>query len=279
MVIKEENDFIGIMTEDLETFEKDTRQRPFRDRCLENKVKLLSLITLITLSLHDLWKGFYDEMDLPLIGNSMFACLIGLFVADFITGSAHLTFDHVMLDAVPTKSRPLLQWLAFGFQYHHAVPTSWNDGDFFYLAILRTGFIGLLPFTLMQLMASSFHLHLSWRIFFATCAFSCLFCQVPHAAAHGRWKKSRVSWMIRLLQRLKLFVDPKDHHEHHTYFDRNFAIFNGWSEPLLRILYNYASKEHIIAPEMKPEVQRKVYVLEKEHLVRPYLRMFPDCRT
>lgn len=268
-----------IMAADLAKFELDTRQRPFWMRVRENWPKVLILLGLARVSLSDAWDAaqlvFVNQATFIIAIGHIMACLIaGVFATDFLTGFAHMVFDYVRLDAVPEHSRPFLQWIAYGFQYHHVVPTSWNDGDLFYLGVLRTGFTIFTPLTILQMFSSTAEV----RITLCAMAFSGLFCQFPHAAAHGRWKQSRWQPILSFLQRAGLLLHPRVHHEHHSQFDRNFAIVTGWSQPILNAIYEHRFR-HLVPDDMSASAQRAVYVEGRQALERPFLQMFPEYRS
>jgi len=271
-----------VMSKDLQAFEADTRQRPMWERIQQNPAKVVLLVGLVVRCIVTMWSSAArlvvedNRIDtFAVAGLQIVAYLfLGIYFADLITGLGHLIFDYVKPDAVPEKSRPFIQWVAYGFQYHHVVPTSWNDGDFFYLGILRTGMTVFTPLALLQQLTVATP---GLSICLGSMALAGLFCQLPHAAAHGRWRHTRWSSMISFLQKCGLLLSPSSHHEHHSQFDCNFAILTGWSQPVLNAFYKHVW-QHVVADDMSAETQRHVYVENRGELKRPYLQMFPDWR-
>jgi hypothetical protein len=81
--------------------------------------------------------------------------------------------------------------------------------------------------------------------------------QTFHAYAHMHPKN--IPFIIKQLQRMNLILSRNEHNKHHLNGIYNYSIVNGWSNPLLNIMY-----KHIIRPFMNkfPEY----YTLEDLHL-------------
>jgi sterol desaturase/sphingolipid hydroxylase (fatty acid hydroxylase superfamily) len=67
-------------------------------------------------------------------------------------------------------------------------------------------------------------------------------CRIPSAReqerAFGRLFDSvGIPPFVRLLQRCRLFLRPELHWRHHIYFETDFSSVNGWSDPLMNLLY------------------------------------------
>merc|ERR1719159_137310 len=56
-----------------------------------------------------------------------------------------------------------------------------------------------------------------------------------HAMVHG----FPVPLWFKILQKLHLVQHFSEHSVHHSTFDRDFAVTNGWSNPLMNALYRY----------------------------------------
>jgi hypothetical protein len=42
---------------------------------------------------------------------------------------------------------------------------------------------------------------------------------------------------VRVMQRLRFFIRPEVHWRHHIDFESNFSSVNGWSDPLMNLVY------------------------------------------
>ena len=99
-----------------------------------------------------------------------------------------------------------------------------------------------------------------YLIIFFVCQMG-LFCQISHAAAHGRWtcngqaETTIKGKIVTLLQKYKLFISVEDHHVHHSNFESNFSIINGWSNPLVNYIFKNFY-EPTIQKDCKPKLQR-----------------------
>jgi hypothetical protein len=287
---QQQANFNMFIMEDFNTYEHDVAPKPIITRIQNELLKTIILAILTCLVTYDMiycmtrieiWKSF-----LLLYGGS--------FVADVFVGLCHMWMDHIPMDLVPASQRPILQWLAFGFQIHHVDGNNWRRDDIFYLGLLRTGFFLFLPISMCHLFVYSHYSHRYYyhhndqqqslllndyykSIFLWSLEIFCLFSQFAHAAAHGRWRTGTWGKCIRLLQKSKIIIDPKDHHLHHTSFNKNFAIITGHANPLLNWSFQHIFS-HFVSDDMLPHIQQKIYVEEKSKLTKPYFVMFPAWR-
>ena len=66
-----------------------------------------------------------------------------------------------------------------------------------------------------------------------------LLLQIFHYWTHANTGNIKISnqKLINLLRKFNLILKPEIHKIHHTLFDRNYAILNGWSNPLLNKIF------------------------------------------
>jgi len=203
--------------------------------------------------------------------------------------------------------RAALEFAAWGFQRHHIMCNNWSHDDLLESGILTTGALTL-PFYFTYLLLvqaewiTSPFVAFGWTAFITTA----MHVQVFHALAHNTWNTSATKkkddglvqkkmsnldydyyydsflWfqhnLIQWLRRLHLILDLPSHHLHHTRFDCNFALINGWSNGLLNRLYAYLERNGYIDEDYHGEVQRQLYIVQKSIHVEPYLTMFPEYR-
>ena len=159
---------------------------------------------------------------------SLIQIVCGLWMADFGGGLVHL-----YLDTFIAFHLPVLGPLAAEFQQHHKAPHE----------ITRRTTLGLLTDT-----SVFFPLPFFWWLLLPVSTRGCgtVFCaaawltQVVHRSAHGAVSKNVWS-PLALLQRCGLILSQRAHAEHHDgTFDQNYAIFNGWSNPVLNMLCKLA---------------------------------------
>jgi hypothetical protein len=271
------NDFEKFIEEDFNKYDEEVTQQTMMYRIQQQPIKVIILLVLIYLVTVE---TFIAILQLP-IWETIVLLYAGSFVADCTLGFCHLVMEHIPMEPVPASKRPLLQWLAFGFQYHHVDGNNWRRDDIFFLGLLRTGFFFFLPLALFQLVWVYSSLPFStsrMSIFLWSLEFFCLFGQFAHAAAHGRWRHGIKGKIARWLQKAGIIIDPKSHHVHHTSFSKNFAIVTGHANPLLNFLYDYVFSRWV-SKAMTAEAQREIYLDRKSELVRPFYAMFPAWRA
>lgn len=208
------------------------------------------------------------------------AFLVGYFLADLVSGLVHLWFD--MFPLRMRQNKTIMEAIAWGFQRHHAVQQNWLHDDIFESGILTSGFLAF-PLCLLYLflyrvgMVTSPYPAFAWTVFLTTC----LHVQLFHAVAHNTFKGGPplLQAVLHWLMSTGLILDCKTHHLHHTQFDCNFGIVNGWSNCLVNPLYKYLERNGYIDPAMQGSSQREVYIHKKVELLEPYCRMYPDYRA
>ena len=191
------------------------------------------------------------------------AFLIGGFVTDLISGLFHFSFDYVW----PPKT-PIMGPLAGRFREHHEEPTL----DPSALATnLTKGAYGALPLAAITILVNSLSADTAVSFLvvaslMATSIWMLGFHQI-HAYAHMGSKLppeefnqavARIShlptqlrktefaklfqtvgipWFVRILQRMRIFLRPEIHWQHHLSFETDFSSVNGWSDPVMNWIY------------------------------------------
>lgn len=218
-------------------------------------VKNLILFTLAVRSFVALRHSVAQLTLLP----TVLAILSGYYWADFVTGFIHMACDNIPLSLETIKSgRTPWEWAAYGFHYHHIHPTDWNHNNIYFGAIVRAGFIIYVPLSLLTL---SLDRHPFWQVLLYVCTHTGVLAQYTHAASHGRFHDNR---LVKWLQHYRIILPPSVHKIHHQQFDQNYAILNGWSNPILNFIY-----QTMIAPyaseSVSAKTQKQLYHDKKVH--------------
>jgi len=215
--------------------------------------------------------------------NFFLAFIVAYFIADLVTGLVHMRLDTIKIHIQKDKGlwRDLVEQAAWGFQRHHAVQHNWLHDDILDSGILTTGLLTV-PFFWIYLglcatgSIGSPCVAFGWTVFIT----AGMHVQLIHAAAHNTWKhREWLSVCLEVLRSAHLILGMKEHHLHHTRFDCNFAMINGWSNVLLNPLYSWLEANGCIDPDLTAETQRAVYIQQKAQLTEPYLRIFPEYRA
>lgn len=195
---------------------------------------------------------------------SVIAFFAGGFLTDLISGLFHFSFDYVW----PPRT-PIMGPISVEFQQHHEEPTLDPSAI---VSNLTRGAYGALPIAIItlifvELSASTAASFLAAATLMATSLWMLGFHQI-HSYAHmgsqlspeefnravveinqlsaKRQQKQEFAKIfesigipksIRLLQRCRLFLRPEVHWQHHISFESEFSSVNGWSDPLMNLLY------------------------------------------
>mmetsp|Transcript_31603 Transcript_31603/g.53481 ORF Transcript_31603/g.53481 Transcript_31603/m.53481 type:complete len:598 (-) Transcript_31603:167-1960(-) len=202
------------------------------------KTKKQQVIILVLLISYFLVVGV---LRLGILDNT--ACLLaGLFCADFYSYAAH-----VILDCYSILNWPILRPSAVGFQGHHEYPSGVLNtpyaGDFNLMFVTLSVPIGLVSSLfvtrVLRSMGKDCHrddsqasLYLWARtysiMFYLLYAIN--FVMNFHAFAHIT-KEFLPKW-VQLGMESGFILSTEVHIRHHIYYDRDFAVINGWSNPL-----------------------------------------------
>jgi Lipid desaturase domain len=192
----------------------------------------------------------------------------GALLTDWISGLAHFSFDYIW----PART-PIMGPIAVEFQEHHESPTLDPSAV---LTNLTKGAYAALPvagltWLVAQVLTDSTVSFLAVAILMAMSFWAFGFHQI-HSYAHmgGRFppeefkraveyasglpltqqakefarlfEGAEIPWVVRLLQRCRLFLRPEVHWRHHLCFESDFASVNGWSDPLMNWLYRRVAR-------------------------------------
>lgn len=183
--------------------------------------------------------------------------LAAMYLVDLISGILHVTLDYCdcgpALRSITAKSKEDVHrvrrfdprfaksgaWhqAVWNFQVHHHAPFPEHDDQFTETALLATP----------ALLATLAQRALGWidpcgcRVWVTTLLLG-HFVQWSHFLAHRRVHLGRGSLppLVARLQDMRLLLHPDVHRRHHSTFDNNFCIFNGWANPLLNAGFRVA---------------------------------------
>merc|ERR1719387_2085249 len=173
----------------------------------------------------------------PLVLAAEFAFVwFSMYCADVVFGLFHFYFDQSQVRPGTCRNPVTNHWRA-AFQRHHRDPVEVFKvyGEAFsplYTACETIAFFCLyLPVAAM--------LFPTQILYFFVIASPWIFNSQPihyynHAQVHGYPVPQLFIWM----QRMHLVMQTPVHQAHHRTFDINFAVTNGWSNPLLNLLYS-----------------------------------------
>lgn len=205
--------------------------------------------------------------------------LVGIWLADFISGMIHLNLDYQTVSnrelrlhaetTIPavehfkaTDPRFLNadkedQYL-WNFHVHHDAPYPASDSDwelFMQIAKPVAGpwfataaglYYGVVPGTLGRLIL--------WMGFFG------LFTQATHFAAHARSRNLIKNKLVMFMQDYHIILNPAVHKIHHEQFDCEFCILNGWANPAVNAIRKFGSRVGFypaVAPTTTTRNERK----------------------
>jgi hypothetical protein len=168
--------------------------------------------------------------------------LTGIYVADFISGLAH-----IYIDFVPSNTKtPLHRELFLSRVHHHELfrPARLNLASLWVSPALYA-FLGLavlpLVFTAIFRVTPAPWVYPFWLCLLWSTAVS----QIAHAVSHGKGATTKFVRVLKGLQRIHLILPAKTHSIHHRVIDRNFCVLNGWANSLLNPLFKIFIEKHI----------------------------------
>jgi hypothetical protein len=195
---------------------------------------------------------------------SVAAFFVGGFLTDLITGLFHFSFDYVW----PPRT-PIMGPLSVEFQHHHVEPAIDRSAV---VSNLTRGAYGALPIAILtwgivQMSGDSAASFLAAAILMSASVWMLGFHQIhsyAHVGSHlspeefnravveinqlpSRQQQHEefarvfepvgIPKFVRLLQRCRLFLRPDVHWRHHISQESDFSSLNGWSDPLMNLLY------------------------------------------
>jgi len=140
---------------------------------------------------------------------------------------------HIVLDNPLFNDWPLIGPAAVGFQHHHHDPAGITRGSYF--NFLREHYVGMAVVGMTGFLyprsgkgANTLYLFLAEAILLSSLMM----------ASH-RWSHTpptRLPYGVATLQNVGLLMTQRHHSLHHVGYKINFAIFNGWANPMLNFV-------------------------------------------
>jgi hypothetical protein len=87
--------------------------------------------------------------------------------------------------------------------------------------------------------------HGKFVLFMYVFNFVATFSQILHGFSHKTNNENNK--LIRFLQNNHIIINNKKHKNHHTTYDSDFCIVNGWTNPLLNVIYTHILSHFIRA--------------------------------
>jgi hypothetical protein len=195
---------------------------------------------------------------------SVAAFFAGGFITDLISGLFHFSFDYVW----PPRT-PIMGPISIEFQEHHTMPILDPSAV---VPNLTRGSYGALPFGLAAwavaatsadtpggfLAAATVMSASVWMLGFHQIhsythmgssipaeEFNRAVAEISRLDSRRRQEEEFVKLFdrvgippfVRFLQRSRIFLRPELHWRHHIYYETDFSSVNGWSDPLMNLLY------------------------------------------
>ena len=209
-----------------------------------------------------------SAVELTLLGVAA-ALLLSALLADAITALAHFSFDYIF-----PYDFPIFGPIAQGFNEHHDEPSldpkdeieNFTLGGYGSCAIsvVSLGFIlfgdhgpassfieaELLFLAIWGLLFHHLHSYAHMGSILAPQVFNR---EIERIAAFESKREQKAALralfetvptprLIKLLQRLRLTLEPGRHNLHHIHFESDFSSVNGWSDPLLNPILRPAAR-------------------------------------
>jgi hypothetical protein len=197
------------------------------------------------------------------------AALFGWYCADMASGIVHMYMDYrpckpgVGLDTlffyedsraadeyVQLRNATLarvnaLERLIFDFKNHHPRPDALGRRSMI-VQIGTTILYGSLPFSVLLNLACLLLAIPGWLVAGAVSfLIGGTFAQYFHGSLHRADNPSPVL----LMRKLRLLMRPQDHERHHATLTCDFSTNNGWSNPLLNMVFNILRKQGYMPDE------------------------------
>lgn len=158
----------------------------------------------------------------------------GLDKAFFYAGSrASPEYDQLKQAALARVG--LIDKVAFEFKYHHPRPEVLGRRTLVY-QVKSTVLLVSLPLSLGLNLAC---VRLAVPGWLATGVIVLLVGGTLSQYFHGSLHRPSNPWFIGLMRRLRLLLTPEAHDVHHRTLRRDFAVINGWSNPLVNVLFAF----------------------------------------
>ena len=145
--------------------------------------------------------------------------------------------EYALLKKQTMKKVSAVEEVMYDFKNHHPRPNSLARRSAVTLLLSGVVFIGS-PFIVLIIALKLWGVSPELQCFVLITMFAMTFTQFAHACAHEHSDHA----FIKLLQRTGLFISPEVHDYHHVVLVKDFAVLNGWSNPLINVIAKYSFK-------------------------------------
>jgi len=149
----------------------------------------------------------------------LFDVVSAFLFADLLSGLVHIYLDHSKIKFDGTYA----DWARMGFQVHHLYPSFHWLAHPHYEPYMECNTI--FPHCTLVSMVNALTFKLP--VLAMGCMFTVSF-QATHYYAHARTHGKKVPFVVRQLQDWGVILNPRGHQIHHTTFNTDFCILNGW---------------------------------------------------
>ena len=153
---------------------------------------------------------------------------ISFIFSDMISALVHIYLDNskIVFDGTITDFNRL------GFQVHHLYPNyQWLMDDDYYPQYECNSIFPLV------IILSILNNIIFGSIFIQFTLAHCLLFQFGHYCCHAITHGKKVPLFVYKLQKLGILIKPLDHQNHHKMLVSDYAILNGWTNPLLNVVF------------------------------------------
>jgi hypothetical protein len=148
--------------------------------------------------------------------------------SDLISGIVHIYLDNSKIK----YNESLIDFYRLGFQIHHKFPLfqlkyfksykPYHECNTLFLNAIIISIINIFLF-------DSLIIHFSLYLL--------LIMQANHYYCHFDNMKLKIPYLIKILHKYNILVNPQQHILHHTTYDLNFCLINGIMNPILNYLF------------------------------------------
>ena len=224
------------------------------------KTRVALLAFLASFALNFVWLVGPLDWRMPLVA------LGAWYLADLMSGLVHMYMDYLpctpgngmaelffyegsrasddyaaLRDAVFARVNPLERVL-YDFKVHHPRPESLGRRTLIY-QVKSTVFFATLPFSLGLNIACLLWRVPNWLVLGAIVAMTA---GTLSQYFHGSLHREHNPWIITFLRKLGLLMTPEAHAKHHATLQRDFATINGWSNPVVNILFRFLMRRDLL---------------------------------
>ena len=205
--------------------------------------------------------------------RTLLAALGAWFIADLLSGLVHMSLDYLPCrpglgmadlffypasrasDHYQSMRRDILgrvgpfERILFDFKVHHPRPLSLGRRSLIY-QVKSTIFYGSLPFSLALNLVCLLRPLTHWAApsWLVIGAVVLIVAGTLSQYFHGSLHREANPWMIRALRRAGLLMTPEAHAKHHATLRRDFATINGWSNPVVNVLFGALIRWRVLDP-------------------------------